>query len=114
MSSVQKPGNCFYLSCFLYGNLHLGERPPLGCTTATGLYDARHGNRLTSLIYILPDGYPGIELPITAALSAFSKLYAGQLLSYSNDYFRNYFLSLMSWNATFEFHFHVRCNKNYG
>ena len=39
--------------------------------TATGLYDARHGNRSTALIYILttgrvpsyPVGYPGNELP---------------------------------------------------
>jgi len=22
---MQKPSNCFYLSCFLHGNLHLGD-----------------------------------------------------------------------------------------
>jgi len=47
--------------------------------TATGLYNARHGNRSTALLYILnrtgtrvpvsyPVGYPGNELPDTAAL----------------------------------------------
>jgi len=40
---MQKSGNCFYLSW-----LFCTETFTL--VTATGLYDARHGNRTTSLI----------------------------------------------------------------